>query len=94
MKLSSITLQNFRGIRSMDIQLDGKSTEYFGINGVGKSSVLRAVDLLYANIIGRLQKSKKRLAEMNEDDIMFGKRKHLYQQISAFHLKQSFLIIE
>ena len=73
MKLSEITLKNFRGIHELDIQLNEKSTVFFGINGVGKSSVLRAVDLLYANIIGRLAGSSKKLAQMTEDDIMNGK---------------------
>ena len=44
MKLSEITLKNFRGIHELDIQLNEKSTVFFGINGVGKSSVLRAVE--------------------------------------------------
>ena len=51
MKLKSITLQNFRGIEKLTIVLDEKTTVFFGINGVGKSTILRAVDLIYANII-------------------------------------------
>ena len=54
MKLKSITLQNFKGIENLTIELDGKTTVIFGINGVGKSTILRAIDLLYANIIIRL----------------------------------------
>lgn len=73
MKLSEITLKNFRGIQHLNIQLGEKSTVFFGINGVGKSSVLRSIDLLYANIIGRLTGSSKKLAQMSEDDIMDGK---------------------
>lgn len=54
MKLKSITLQNFRGIEKLTIVLDEKTTVFFGINGVGKSTILRAVDLIYANIIAKL----------------------------------------
>lgn len=54
MKLKSITLQNFKGIEKLTIVLDGKTTVLFGINGVGKSTILRAVDLIYANIIAKL----------------------------------------
>jgi len=54
MKLKSITLQNFKGIENLTIALDEKTTVLFGINGVGKSTILRAVDLLYANIIAKL----------------------------------------
>lgn len=73
MKLSKISLQNFRGIKHLDIDLDGKSTILFGVNGVGKSSVLRSIDLLYANIIGTILGKTKRLAELSEDDIYIGK---------------------
>lgn len=37
MKISRITEQNFRGIRELKLELDGKSTVIFGVNGVGKS---------------------------------------------------------
>lgn len=73
MKISRIEQQNFRGIEQLTLELDGKSTVIFGVNGVGKSSVLRSVDLLYANIIGKLLNSTKKLAELSEEDIMAGK---------------------
>ncbi len=69
MRIKRISLQNFRGFRELDIELNGKSTVFFGVNGVGKSSILRAIDLVYANIIGNILGTKKRLAELNEDDI-------------------------
>lgn len=34
MNLKSITLQNFKGIENLNIELDGKTTVIFGINGV------------------------------------------------------------
>lgn len=76
MKLKSITLQNFKGIENLNIELDGKTTVIFGINGVGKSTILRAVDLLYANIITRLTgKGKNRKTDLDYDDISYGKSK-------------------
>ena len=45
MKLNSITLQNFKGIDNLEIKLDGKTTVIFGVNGVGKSTILQAIDL-------------------------------------------------
>ena len=54
MKLDSITLQNFKGIDNMEIKLDNKTTVIFGVNGVGKSTILQAIDLLYADIIAKL----------------------------------------
>lgn len=75
MKISRIHLYNFRGISDLQLNLDKKSTVLFGINGVGKSTVLRGIDLLYANIIARLLKSSKLLAELTMDDIKIGKAK-------------------
>lgn len=75
MKISGIILQNFRGIKELDLELDGQSAVIFGVNGVGKSSILRSIDLLYANIIGKLLNSSKRLADLKEEDIMAGKSK-------------------
>lgn len=73
MKISKIHLYNFRGISDLELNLNERSTILFGINGVGKSTVLRGIDLLYANIIARLLKSNKLLAELTTDDIQFGK---------------------
>ena len=85
MKLKSIALQNFRGIEDLTIFLDGKTTVFFGINGVGKSTILRAVDLLYANIIARLiGSSKKRSAELDYDDISYGKSKAGINAVFSF----------
>jgi len=54
MKLKRLWITNFRGFSEAEIDLDGKSAVFFGVNGVGKSSVLRCINLLYANIINRV----------------------------------------
>ena len=49
MKLQTISIKNFRNFSSnsdgspIKIELDGKSTILYGINGAGKSSILSAV---------------------------------------------------
>ena len=43
MKIKSITLKNFRGIQDLNLSLNEKSTVIFGVNGVGKSSILNAL---------------------------------------------------
>ena len=85
MKLKSIILRNFKGIEDLDISLDNKTTIIFGINGVGKSTILRAVDLLYASIISRLTGvAKKRIAELDYTDISHGKTKASIGAVFAF----------
>ncbi len=73
MKIKTIEVTNFRGIQHLELPFDGKSTIFFGINGVGKSSILRSIDLMYANIIPMLLSSKAKLAQLELDDISYGK---------------------
>ena len=54
MKIDRLKIENFRSFDEADLQLDGKSTIIFGINGTGKTSVLKSVNLLYANIINQI----------------------------------------
>ena len=74
MKIKSISLENFKGINDFDLELNGKSTILFGINGAGKSTVLRAIDLLYSNLINRFVKYRfKQGINIELTDISFGK---------------------
>lgn len=73
MKVKTIKVFNFKGIDNLEIPFNGKSTIIFGINGVGKSTILRAIDLIYANFISKLVSSKKKLAQLEYDDISYGK---------------------
>ena len=85
MKLKTITLQNFKGIENLTISLDEKTTILFGINGVGKSTILRAIDLLYTNIITKLTGTgKKRLADLDLEDISHGKSKTNISAVFVF----------
>ena len=74
MLIEKLYLNDFRGIHNLELNLQGKSTVLFGINGVGKSSVLAAVNLLYANIINRIVKQRfKQSIKMEISDIKYGK---------------------
>ncbi len=43
MKLTSVEIENYRGIESLDLPLDPQMTVLFGPNGCGKTSVLTAI---------------------------------------------------
>lgn len=74
MVIEKLILNDFRGIHELELDLNGKSAVLYGINGVGKSSVLAAVNLLYANIINRLVKQRfKQPVKMETSDIKYGK---------------------
>lgn len=82
MRLKQIKLTNFRAIDDAIIEFDGKSTVIFGINGTGKSSILRSVNLLFANIINQVvnRKELKQNYAIQLEDIMYGKVEQAYTQ--------------
>lgn len=74
MVIEKLYINDFRGIHELVLDLQGKSTVLYGINGVGKSSVLSAVNLMYANIINRLVKQRfKQSVKAEESDIKYKK---------------------
>ena len=74
MVIDKLYVNDFRGIHELELDLQGKSTVLYGINGVGKSSVLAAINLMYANIINRLVKQRfKQSIKAGETDIKYKK---------------------
>lgn len=55
MKLESIEINNFRGIRNLALTLGGRSAAILGPNGTGKSSVVDAIDFLMRGSVRRLE---------------------------------------
>ena len=76
MKLQTLGLQSFHSFYDVNIDLQGKNTVFYGINGAGKSSILKAINLLYANIINQIvnRKELRQKYSMTLDDIMFGRQ--------------------
>jgi len=58
LKIASLEFINFKGIKNLKFVLEGKSAVFFGVNGVGKSSILRGINLLFSNIINRVVKNR------------------------------------
>lgn len=42
MRIQRVTLTNFKGIDYSELNLDGKCTVFYGVNGVGKTTILRS----------------------------------------------------
>lgn len=76
MRLEYLELENFRALESARLDLQGKSAVIFGNNGAGKSSVLRSVNLIYANIINQIvnRKELKQSYPIQLEDIKYGKK--------------------
>ena len=43
MKILSLTLENFRGIKSLTVDFDGKDADVLGANGTGKTTIANAI---------------------------------------------------
>ena len=76
MRLDNVELKDFRSIDYAKLDLNGKSTVIFGNNGAGKSSILRSIDLLYANIINGIvnRKELKQNYAIQLEDIKHGRK--------------------
>lgn len=86
MQLEQVSLKNFRALETADINLEGKSTVIFGINGTGKSSILRSINLLFANIINQVvnRKELKQNYAIQLEDITYGKKETNIQALIDF----------
>lgn len=75
MKINNLKVDNFCLFDDMKLQLNGKNTVIFGVNGTGKTSILKSINLLYANIINQIvnRKELKQNLNIELDDIKYGK---------------------
>lgn len=46
MKILSLTLENFRGIKNLTVNFDGKDADIYGANGTGKTTIANAITWL------------------------------------------------
>ena len=76
MRIEEIAISNFRGIKNQTIVFDGKSTVFFGVNGTGKSTILRAINVMFSRIVQKIVQSRyKQTINMTKEDIRFGESK-------------------
>ena len=90
MVIERLQLNDFRGIHELELDLQGKSTVLYGINGVGKSSVLAAINLMYANFINRLVKQRfKQSVKADDSDIKYKKGSAIVAADFRFNKEQN-----
>lgn len=70
MKLKSIHAENFKIFSKLDLELDGKSTVLFGVNGTGKSTALAVINYLFRVWVNRLNPSQGKAFESYSNDMV------------------------
>lgn len=70
--IESLTIDNFRGIHHLEIQLGGRMNLFAGENGAGKSTVLQAIRYLMSWYVARIQNRDGRGLMIRQDDITKG----------------------
>lgn len=58
MKIYKLCAKNFKIFEDLQMELDGRSTVIFGVNGTGKSTVLTTINYLNWNWVNRLNSSQ------------------------------------
>lgn len=70
MKLKQIQAENFKIFDELVLDLNGKSTVIFGVNGTGKSSILSIINYLFRVWINRINPSQGKAYESFNDEIV------------------------
>jgi predicted ATP-binding protein involved in virulence len=73
MKLDQLTLSNFRGFDQIDLEFEADITVVAGVNGVGKSGVLKALAAALSQGLPVFTASKEAPFGLSDTDVQFGK---------------------
>ena len=73
MKTKSLTLANYRGFQKLDIQFGDRITVLAGVNGSGKSAVLRALAAALSHLLPKATPSKEAPESLTTSDVHSGK---------------------
>lgn len=72
--INELTIENFKGIKFLNIPFSKHGAVFYGINGVGKSTVIEAINIVMSQILDRTSRGKfKNLISISEDDVTYGK---------------------
>jgi predicted ATP-binding protein involved in virulence len=69
MKIKTLHLQNFRGIRDLKFEFDDKLSALVGVNGAGKSSILDCAAILLSRLTSAISSTKPGGRQFGPDDV-------------------------
>lgn len=72
MKITSLSLRDFRGFRSLDLDLSPEVTALVGVNGAGKTSILDAIALLLSCLVESIRSGKPEEIAPSTGDVRVG----------------------
>lgn len=73
MIIKELQIENFRGIKNLIISLRATGAVFYGINGVGKSTVIKAINVLMSQLLDKASQGRfKNTVSINEDDVSYG----------------------
>ena len=77
MKFSTLTLNNFRAFKHIDLSLHPKLTVLAGVNGSGKTTLLDAYAIMLSRIVSYIEDGKinKNTIRINDSDIQNGENR-------------------
>jgi len=74
MKINRLEIENFRGIREMEIDFDPRLNLFTGVNGAGKSSIVHCLAILISRLTQRILSGKDEGRSFTEDDVRQGEK--------------------
>lgn len=72
MKITRLSLRDFRGFSSLDLELSPEVTALVGVNGAGKTSVLDAIALLFSCLTEGIRTGEPTKVALQDDDVRLG----------------------
>ena len=73
MRIDKLQVHNFRGFSDTEIVLNGKDAIFYGVNGMGKSSILDVCNLLFSRIMQEAAQDEQIKASLlGEKDVKVG----------------------
>ena len=85
MRVERIKIKNYKGIKDITIDLKGKNALIFGINGMGKSSILSACAIVITKALSMAAKDRQvEPQDFEENDIRNGSASANIELVIAF----------
>ncbi|MEO7327839.1 MAG: AAA family ATPase [Minicystis sp.] len=72
MKITRLSLRDFRGFRSLDLDLSPDVTALVGVNGAGKTSVLDAMAFLFSCLTEGIRTGEPTKVALQDNDVRLG----------------------